>query len=189
MEQDRLFKLRKQIDSVDRELAVLLEQRMSLVNEIADYKKKTQAQILDAGREQKVIENVLGAVNNDDFKPSIEAIFKNMMAVSRAYQAKQNEASETGTVDPNKQSHESTSKNCARSFALVGEKLSHSLSPQIHQKLFEKTGLKGSYKLMEIPSGELPSLIGKLKSEGFSGVNVTIPYKTDIMRFLDVISE
>ncbi len=63
---------------------------------------------------------------------------------------------------------------------LIGEKLSHSFSPQIHAHLCDY-----SYALFEMAESE----VGKfLKSGLFDAVNVTIPYKKTVMPFLDEIS-
>jgi len=67
-------------------------------------------------------------------------------------------------------------------FGLLGEKLGHSLSPQIHAELYRLLGLDASYELFEIPRGGLHARFAKLRRV-CAGLNVTIPYK------LDVISE
>jgi len=74
-------------------------------------------------------------------------------------------------------------------FALIGKKLDHSYSPIIHKKIFEKLGIKGSYTLLEVNKDELPIIINKLKNEELKGINITIPYKTEIIKYLDEISE
>ena len=63
---------------------------------------------------------------------------------------------------------------------LLGRKLGHSYSPQIHRELscYE-------YKLYEKEPEELEAF---LKSGTFDGLNVTIPYKRDVMAFLDSVS-
>ncbi len=64
---------------------------------------------------------------------------------------------------------------------LIGEKLSHSFSPQIHKKLADY-----SYTLFEMSEGEVGDF---LASDRFDSTNVTIPYKKTVMPFLDEISE
>ncbi len=64
---------------------------------------------------------------------------------------------------------------------LVGERLGHSFSPQIHAELADY-----SYSLFEMPESELEDFI---KSDKYHSVNVTIPYKTAVIPYLDVISE
>lgn len=73
-------------------------------------------------------------------------------------------------------------------YGLIGERLGHSFSHQIHNKIINKLGLKGSYNLFEIKRENLGKAIEGLDALGARGVNVTIPYKIDIMEFLDVIS-
>lgn len=64
---------------------------------------------------------------------------------------------------------------------LIGEKLGHSFSPQIHKELADY-----SYTLFEMPEHEVGSF---LRSNAFDSTNVTIPYKKTVMPFLDVISD
>lgn len=73
-------------------------------------------------------------------------------------------------------------------FGLVGEKLKHSISPGIHKCIYEKIGIEACYHLFEVNREALGSAVEGLLSLGFKGVNVTIPYKTEIMKYLDEIS-
>ena len=63
---------------------------------------------------------------------------------------------------------------------LLGRKLGHSYSPQIHGQLASY-----SYSLFEKEPEELE---GFLKNGNFVGLNVTIPYKKDVIPFLDQLS-
>lgn len=74
-------------------------------------------------------------------------------------------------------------------YGLIGEKLGHSLSPEIHSNILEKLNIKGTYNLFEIKRENLKAAIEGLKALGCRGVNVTIPYKIDIMEHLDKISK
>jgi shikimate dehydrogenase len=171
MDKNNLDQIRKEIDTLDRELSCLLEKRMDLVSMVSDYKRKNNIEVLDSSREARVIENVLSTVNNADYRESIKAVFESIMAESKAYQRKRMK-SQSG-----------------KRFVLIGKKLSHSISPQIHDLFFKKTNIIGSYELYETEEAELPVLLRKLEDQGFCGANVTIPYKTDIMNYLDSISD
>ncbi len=72
-------------------------------------------------------------------------------------------------------------------FALLGGKLGHSLSPQIHNLIFRKLGIEGKYDLLEIKKQDLDDSIERL-AEKYIGVNVTIPYKIAVMKNLTFIS-
>ena len=71
---------------------------------------------------------------------------------------------------------------------LIGEKLGHSLSPKIHRKFYEYTGIKGSYELFEVDKDGLKDGIRALAQRGYNGVNVTIPYKQDVIPLVQKIS-
>lgn len=66
-------------------------------------------------------------------------------------------------------------------FGLLGEKLSHSYSPQIHALLGNY-----EYKLYEKKKDELE---GFFKDFQLDGINVTIPHKRDVMPFCGEISD
>ena len=63
---------------------------------------------------------------------------------------------------------------------LLGRKLGHSYSPQIHSHLASY-----EYTLFEKEPEELEAF---LKNGGFTGLNVTIPYKKDVIPYLDELS-
>lgn len=73
-------------------------------------------------------------------------------------------------------------------FGLLGEKLGHSISPQIHKIIFEECNIQGNYNLFEVKKENLKTAVEGLKALGVKGVNVTIPYKVDVMEYLDSIS-
>lgn len=66
-------------------------------------------------------------------------------------------------------------------YGLLGERLSHSFSKQIHEKLG-----KYSYELLPM---SLEQVHAFLEKRDFKGVNVTIPYKQEVMPFCDYIDE
>lgn len=66
-------------------------------------------------------------------------------------------------------------------YGLLGEKLGHSFSPQIHSCLGDY-----EYKLFEVAPENLGDF---LHSGSFAGLNVTIPYKKAVMPYLAEISE
>lgn len=72
-----------------------------------------------------------------------------------------------------------------REFCLIGETLRHSMSPQIHKKLFEISDMQGNYYLREINKDNFGCEAKELKK--LTGYNITIPYKVDIIPFLDKI--
>lgn len=72
-------------------------------------------------------------------------------------------------------------------LGLIGEVLGHSLSPVIHEKLFHKLSIPGRYDLIEIPKDHFGEVLRDTLT-ACDGLNVTIPYKIDVIPFLDDIS-
>lgn len=73
-------------------------------------------------------------------------------------------------------------------FGLIGYPISHSLSPWIHERFMEKTSTKGTYSLFEFAQQTpVEEIVKHLKSINVHGFNVTVPFKQQIMTFLDEI--
>lgn len=74
-------------------------------------------------------------------------------------------------------------------YGLLGEQLSHSLSPKIHELILKKINKSGAYKLFEVEKNHLKDFTSAIKVLKIKGSNVTIPYKEEVMKYLDNISE
>lgn len=74
-------------------------------------------------------------------------------------------------------------------FGLLGEKLSHSWSPLIHDIIYKKYNINASYELLECCEDELGKYVDLLRNGVYNGLNVTIPYKKTIMKYLDKIDD
>lgn len=76
-----------------------------------------------------------------------------------------------------------------KSFAVIGDPIDHSLSPNIHSAAFRELNLDCSYIAYRIPKGELEEGIEGLKKIKIDGFNITIPHKIEMMKYLDKIDE
>lgn len=74
-------------------------------------------------------------------------------------------------------------------YGLIGEKLGHSFSPQIHSEILKRLGINGEYKLFELAPDELCPSLTIFREQGIKGLNITVPYKVRVMSCLDSISE
>lgn len=72
-------------------------------------------------------------------------------------------------------------------FGLLGENLNYSLSPMIHNFIYEQLGLDAHYTLFEVSRERLGDADTLNYLRQLSGFNVTIPYKEEIMKYLDAI--
>ncbi len=73
-------------------------------------------------------------------------------------------------------------------YGLVGYPLKHSYSPGYFSNFFKTNGIDATYQLFPLKDiKKLPELINS--EPGLKGLNVTIPYKSSVIPFLDYISE
>ena len=70
-------------------------------------------------------------------------------------------------------------------FAIIGNPISHSLSPIMHNYWFKKYKINAEYELLEIDKSEIQNVINKIKNKEIKGINVTLPYKNFIIPFLN----
>jgi len=74
---------------------------------------------------------------------------------------------------------------------LIGAPIKHSASPAMHERAAEALGARCHYQLIEVAGAgtdELRVLLEGVRRLGFSGVNVTFPYKEAIVPLLDELS-
>ena len=70
-----------------------------------------------------------------------------------------------------------------KKFGLIGHPLGHSLSPLIHQRIMELSGIDGTYTLFDIPPEEFDAAIPRLLKD-LDGLNCTIPHKRALLPHL-----
>ena len=71
---------------------------------------------------------------------------------------------------------------------LVGNPVSHSVSPAIYEGVFRELGVRGVYEPVEVSNVEaLAAVVEELRGLG-DGFNVTIPYKASVLGLLDAVS-
>ena len=74
-----------------------------------------------------------------------------------------------------------------KQYGIIGKPLSHSLSPVLHNFWFEKNNLKANYSLIEIEKEKIKDIINKIRNKELHGINVTVPYKQEIIPYLDLV--
>jgi len=72
---------------------------------------------------------------------------------------------------------------------LIGYPLGHSISPVFQQAAFDELGLSVRYELWETDPDKLGNTVKGLLAEDKLGSNVTVPYKEDVIPFLDDLNE
>jgi shikimate dehydrogenase len=79
-------------------------------------------------------------------------------------------------------------------LGLVGAGIRDSLTPALHEREGAEEGLRISYRLIDtgrlgIGAAELPDLLRWAERLGFDGLNVTHPFKQDVLPLLDELSD
>ena len=73
-------------------------------------------------------------------------------------------------------------------FAVIGNPVSHSKSPEIHSMFGEEAGIEVDYTAIHIDSGGLEQAIRNMQAGGLLGLNVTIPFKQKVYALSDHLS-
>lgn len=74
-----------------------------------------------------------------------------------------------------------------KKYSLIGYPLGHTMSPPIHNRLLQLSGIEGSYEVMEIHPDDLKKHYSVLST--LDGFNITIPHKVSIINFTDELDE
>ncbi|MBC8312333.1 MAG: shikimate dehydrogenase [Candidatus Marinimicrobia bacterium] len=75
-----------------------------------------------------------------------------------------------------------------KKFAVIGDPIEHSLSPLLHNWVYEHLGLDAAYDKIRVPNSELGDCMDKIRNGELNGINVTIPHKIEIMDYVDDIN-
>ncbi|MCC3865646.1 chorismate mutase [Terrisporobacter petrolearius] len=87
---DNLKKYRDEIDEIDKQITELFERRMDISREISRCKKEQEIGILNARREEEVIQKNLSYLKNKDYRFVLEGFFRNLMNLSKLIQNEEN---------------------------------------------------------------------------------------------------
>jgi len=76
-----------------------------------------------------------------------------------------------------------------KKFLVIGNPIEHSLSPKLHNYWMKKHKIKAIYEKQNVEVSQLKSIIDKLRNENLNGVNVTVPFKKSVIKFVDKLTE
>jgi shikimate dehydrogenase len=72
-------------------------------------------------------------------------------------------------------------------YGLVGNPVEHSLSPYMHNAAFAKNKIDAAYLPFLVQKTKLKQAIAALRSIPIAGFNVTVPFKSECMQYLDKV--
>lgn len=70
-------------------------------------------------------------------------------------------------------------------FAVIGDPISHSMSPAMHNDLFQAYGIDAHYQPFRVKKEGLEDAIKGFRAIGISGFNITVPHKEAVIPLLD----
>lgn len=75
-----------------------------------------------------------------------------------------------------------------KKFAVIGHPVDHSLSPAMFNAAFKSLGLDYIYGREDVEIDGLKSLIDSVKNDLYQGFSVTVPYKEEVIKYLDELT-
>ena len=76
-----------------------------------------------------------------------------------------------------------------KKFLVIGNPISHSLSPELHNYWIKQNGLDAMYEKKKLNHNELENLILEVRKGNIKGINVTVPFKNAVIPYLDELSD
>jgi shikimate dehydrogenase len=73
-------------------------------------------------------------------------------------------------------------------YGLLGKQIGYAKSPKIHQYMAQKLGLDIRYDLFDVEESDIPALMKLIRNQTIKGINVTIPYKQTVMKYVDQLT-
>ncbi len=75
-----------------------------------------------------------------------------------------------------------------KKFLVIGNPIKHSLSPQLHNYWIKQNNIDAVYDKKQIEKHNIKEIISELRNGKISGINVTVPFKQDVIPFIDELS-
>jgi shikimate dehydrogenase len=165
---------RQRIDHIDQQVLDLLDQRLEVAKDIGKIKDLKNTNVIDTRREAAIFQKLLKLNQGRHLPPgSLFNIFTAIIAACREVQSS---------------SERKTSRQPLPAlFTVIGNPVSHSLSPVMHNTAFASIGFNGIYFALEMD--DIRSAINGLKLLNFKGASITIPHKTSVIDLLDELDE
>ena len=75
-----------------------------------------------------------------------------------------------------------------KEYLVIGNPINHSLSPELHNYWIRENGIKGIYSKKKLNENDLKEFFLKIKNKEINGANITVPFKRDVIPYLDQLS-
>ena len=78
--------------------------------------------------------------------------------------------------------------NKIKKFLVIGNPISHSLSPELQNYWLKKNNINGIYDKQRLDIDDLKDFVLKIKSKEIAGANITVPFKKEIIPYIDKLT-
>ena len=75
-----------------------------------------------------------------------------------------------------------------KKYFVIGNPINHSLSPELHNFWLKKNNINAIYEKIKLEENELENFIRRLRNDEINGINVTVPFKNKVIKYLDKLS-
>ena len=75
-----------------------------------------------------------------------------------------------------------------KKYFVIGNPISHSQSPELHNFWIKKNNINAIYEKIKLEENELENFINRLRNNEIHGINVTVPFKNKVIKYLDKLS-
>ena len=75
-----------------------------------------------------------------------------------------------------------------KKYLVIGNPIEHSLSPRLHNYWIKKNNIEAVYDKKQINESDIKFVIEEIKNEKINGINVTVPFKKSVLKFIDELS-
>jgi Shikimate 5-dehydrogenase len=75
-----------------------------------------------------------------------------------------------------------------KKYLVIGNPIDHTLSPKLHNYWIKKNSISAVYDKEKFNHNNLKTLILRIKDKQISGVNVTVPFKKEVIPYLDELT-
>jgi len=76
-----------------------------------------------------------------------------------------------------------------KKYLVIGNPIEHSLSPKLHNYWIKQNNINASYEKKLISENDIKNIVSRIKSEEITGINVTVPFKQEVIPHLDELTE
>ena len=75
-----------------------------------------------------------------------------------------------------------------KEYLVIGNPITHSLSPELHNYWIRENGINGIYNKKQLNEKDLKEFFLKIKNKEINGANITTPFKKDVISYVDQLS-